>query len=42
MDIADKIVVIADGKVAQIGSKNEILPTLLAPTGCRYTAKEVN
>ena len=42
LDIADKIVVIADGKVAQIGSKNEILPTLLAPTGCRYTAKEVN
>ena len=42
LDIADKIVVIADGKVAQIGSKAEILPTLLAPTGCRYTAKEVN
>ncbi len=43
LDIADKIVVIADGTVAQIGSKNEILPTLLAPTGCRYTAgKEDN
>ena len=39
LDIADKIVVIADGKVAQIGSKAEILPALLAPTGCRYTAK---
>ncbi|MBQ9098299.1 MAG: ATP-binding cassette domain-containing protein [Clostridia bacterium] len=42
LDIADKIVVIADGTVAQIGSKSEILPTLLAPTGCRYTAKEGN
>jgi len=42
LDIADKIVVIADGKVAQIGSKSEILPTLLAPAGCRYTAKEGN
>ena len=38
LDIADKIVVIADGTVAQIGSKAEILPALLAPTGCRYTA----
>lgn len=42
LDIADKIVVIADGKVAQIGSKAEILPALLAPTGCRYTAKGGN
>ena len=42
LDIADKIVVIADGTVAQIGSKAEILPTLLAHTGCRYTAKEGN
>ena len=42
LDIADKIVVIADGTVAQIGSKAEILPALLAPTGCRYTAKEGN
>ncbi len=42
LDIADKIVVIADGKVAQIGSKAEILPALLAPTGCRYTTKGGN
>ena len=43
LDIADKIVVIADGTVAQIGSKAEILPTLLAPAGCRYTSgKEGN
>ncbi|MBE6702289.1 MAG: ATP-binding cassette domain-containing protein [Ruminococcaceae bacterium] len=42
LDIADKIVVIADGTVAQIGSKAEILPTLLAPAGCRYTAKGEN
>lgn len=38
LDIADKIVVIADGRVAAEGSKEEILPELLNPTvGCRYT-----
>ena len=38
LDIADKIVVIADGKVAATGSKAEILPELLhASAGCRYT-----
>ena len=43
LDIADKIIVIADGTVAQIGSKAEILPALLAPAGCRYTSgKEGN
>lgn len=37
LDIADKIVVIADGKVAAIGTKNEILPELLGAKGsCRY------
>ena len=38
LDIADKIVVIAGGKVAAYGAKNEILPELLgAQAGCRFT-----
>ena len=37
LDIADKIVVIADGRVAAYGTKNEILPELLnAQVGCRF------
>ena len=41
LDIADKIVVVAGGKVAAYGAKNEILPELLgAQAGCRFT-KEV-
>jgi Fe-S cluster assembly ATP-binding protein len=40
LDIADKIVVVAAGKVTAEGSKAEVLPELLksAPTGCRFTA----
>ncbi len=42
LDIADKIVVIADGRVAAYGAKNEILPELLnAQVGCRFLG-EVN
>lgn len=41
LDIADKIVIIADGKVSKIGTKDEILPELLSfSTGCRYTKGE--
>ncbi len=37
LDIADKIIVIADGRVAAYGTKNEILPELLnARIGCRF------
>ena len=37
LDIADKIIVIADGKVAAYGTKNEILPELLGVhAGCRF------
>ena len=35
LNIADKIVVIADGKVDAIGAKDEILPKLLASKTCR-------
>ncbi len=38
LDIADKIVVIAGGKVAAVGEKSDILPSLLnAQAGCRFT-----
>ena len=38
LDIADKIVVIADGKVAAYGNKAEIMPGLLnAQAGCRFS-----
>ncbi len=39
LDIADKIVVIANGKIAAYGSKEDILPELLsAQAGCRFTS----
>ncbi len=38
LDIADKIVVIANGKVAAYGDKKDIYPELFkAQTGCRFT-----
>ena len=41
LDIADKIVVIADGRISKIGTKDEIMPELLSfSTGCRYTKGE--
>ena len=40
LNIADKILVIADGRVADYGPKDEIFPKLMdVQTGCRYTAK---
>ena len=39
LDIADKIIVIADGKIAAYGSKEEILPELLsAQAACKYAS----
>ena len=41
LDIADKIVVLSDGEIAEYGSKDEVLPMLLdVQAGCRFT-KEV-
>jgi Fe-S cluster assembly ATP-binding protein len=38
LDIADKIVVVAGGKIAAYGAKNDILPDLLsAQSGCKFT-----
>ena len=43
LDIADKVIVIADGRVSAMGTKEEILPELLhASAGCRYTATPNN
>ena len=40
LNIADKIIVVADGRVAEYGEKNAIFPKLLdVQSGCRYTAK---
>ena len=37
LNIADKIVVIANGEVAQVGTKDEILPELLSSSGsCKF------
>ncbi len=41
LNIADRIVVIADGKVAAEGDKNDLLPSLLnVKAGCRFTKGE--
>ena len=38
LDIADKVLVIAGGKLVAAGAKNDILPSLLdAQAGCRFT-----
>ena len=38
LNIADKIAVIADGKLTAYGQKDDILPTLLAAKDCRKIA----
>ena len=41
LDIADKVIVIAGGRVSAEGTKDDILPELLhASAGCRYTQPE--
>lgn len=41
LNIADEIIVIADGQVAQVGKKEEILPELLNGTGsCKFYGEE--
>ena len=43
LDIADKIIVLSGGKVAAIGTKEEIMPNLLNAQGmCRYAEVENN
>ena len=41
LDIAEKIVVIANGKITAQGDKNSILPEMLnASEGCRFFEKK--
>ncbi len=41
LDIADKILVLKGGKIDKIGTKDEIMPTLLGvETGCRYVKED--
>ncbi len=43
LDIADKIIVLSGGKVAAIGTKEEIMPNLLNAQGmCRYAEVKNN
>ena len=40
LNIADKIIVVADGQVAEYGEKDTVFPKLMdVQSGCRYTAK---
>lgn len=42
LNIADKIVVLSDGGIAEYGSKDEVLPKLLdVQAGCRFTKEGV-
>lgn len=40
LNIADKVIVIAGGKIDKIGTRDEVLPGLLDVKGCRYTASK--
>ena len=41
LDIADKILVLKGGRIDKIGTKDEIMPTLLGvETGCRYVKED--
>ena len=40
LNIADKIIVVAEGRVAEYGDKDSVFPKLMdVQSGCRYTAK---
>ena len=41
LNIADKIVVIADGQVQNIGKKEEVLPKLLAAESCKVLTEKI-
>ena len=41
LDIADKIFVLKAGKIDKVGTKDEIMPSLLGiESGCRYTKED--
>ena len=41
LNIADKIVVIADGEIQSVGKKDEVLPQLLAAESCRVLTDKI-
>ena len=41
LSIADKIVVIADGQIQNVGKKEEVLPKLLAAESCRVLTEKM-
>jgi len=42
LNIADKIIVIADGRIQEIGTKDEILPSLISAAGpCRTLSEKI-
>ena len=41
LNIADRIIVVADGAIRQDGSKNEILPELLTPSACSMLTEKL-
>ena len=41
LNIADKIVVIADGQIQNVGKKEDVLPKLLAAESCRVLTDKV-
>ncbi len=41
LNIADKIVVIADGRIQNVGKKEEVLPKLLAAESCRVLTEKM-
>lgn len=40
LDIADRIIVVADGKIKTEGSGKEVLPELLSGTSCKFYSKK--
>ncbi len=41
LNIADKIIVVANGRVDKVGSKEEILPTILGSSACRALTEKL-
>ena len=39
LNIADRIIIIADGKIKTDGSKEEVLPQILSATACSVLTK---